>query len=90
MPSIISQIEFHEERLEHCEHRLDDIRVTLRKKDILDADRSHLFLERDQLTLAISNHKITLKSLRHENRRSMMVSVAVVTIIALVYLFAIS
>ncbi|XP_057314955.1 coiled-coil domain-containing protein 167-like [Hydractinia symbiolongicarpus] len=86
MPSIVSQIDFFEERIKHCEDRLEDIASSLNGTKLTSNRRDDLTVEREQLSSALLEHKKNLSSLRHENRRTMLLSVAIFIIIASVYL----
>merc|ERR1712126_550102 len=75
MATIISQIERCEGRIGDIEKRLHNIDLSLKDGDLLDADRDSLITEKEQLSAAFDDYQKNLKSLRHENRKSMGASV---------------
>ena len=85
MTTIISQIERCEGRIGDLEKRLHNIDLSLKDHHLLDQDRDSLVTEKEQLCAAIDDYKNNLKSLRHENRKSMGASVALFMIIACIY-----
>ncbi|XP_066928546.1 coiled-coil domain-containing protein 167-like isoform X2 [Clytia hemisphaerica] len=83
--SIVSQIEYCERRIKSYEDRLDDIGMTLRKDKLANEKYEQLSEERDQLTSTVTEYKTQLKELRHENRRSMMLSMAIMLFFVIAY-----
>merc|ERR1711890_19645 len=85
MPTIISQIEHWEGRICDIEKRLHNIDVSLKDKDLPTQHREPLITEKEQLAAAIDDHQKNLKNLRHENRKTMVASVALLLIIISIY-----
>merc|ERR1712013_851360 len=85
MSTIISQIERCEGQISDIQLRLDDIDLSLKDKHLPDKDIDSLETEKEQLRAAIDEHQKNLKSLRHENRKSMGMSVALFVILACGY-----
>ena len=65
--------------------RLHNIDLSLKDQHLPDKQRDDLETEKEQLTAAVDDYQNNLKSLRHENRKSMGVSVALFVIVACVY-----
>ncbi|CAH2256280.1 coiled-coil domain-containing 167 [Pelobates cultripes] len=74
-----------EEKLASCRNNLEDLDFKLRKLELTVEGRISLEKEKNSLTNKMSHYEKELKSLRHENRRNMMVSVAIFLLIALGY-----
>ncbi|XP_070577821.1 coiled-coil domain-containing protein 167-like [Ptychodera flava] len=85
MTSIVSQIETLEDNLKRFRDRLDGVEKSLNSSSISDKQRDLLEEEEQELTKTIEEHEKDLKSLRAENRRSMLVSVIILAFMAGVY-----
>ncbi|KAM8945368.1 coiled-coil domain-containing protein 167 [Pelodytes ibericus] len=83
--SVAKEIDNMEERLESCRTSLEDLDFKLRKLELTEEGRKSLEKEKKSLTNKMSHYERELKSLRHENRKNMMVSVALFVLIALGY-----
>ncbi|XP_063297628.1 coiled-coil domain-containing protein 167 [Pelobates fuscus] len=83
--SVAKEIDNMEEKLASCRNNLEDLDFKLRKLELTVEGRISLEKEKNSLTNKMSHYEKELKSLRHENRRNMMVSVAIFLLIALGY-----
>ncbi|XP_031557863.1 coiled-coil domain-containing protein 167-like [Actinia tenebrosa] len=83
--SIVSQIEDIEKQLASCEDRLDSIERSLRLRAMSSQEREDLQEEEKKLKDKVVEHQKQLKSLRSENRKSMLISVVVLFLVYLAY-----
>ncbi|XP_018428943.1 PREDICTED: coiled-coil domain-containing protein 167 [Nanorana parkeri] len=83
--SVVREIDGMEERLAACRTNLDDVDYKLRKLELTEEGRKSLEKEKNSLTNKMSRYEKELKSLRHENRKNMLLSVAIFLFISLVY-----
>ncbi|XP_072266118.1 coiled-coil domain-containing protein 167 [Pyxicephalus adspersus] len=83
--SVAREIDGMEERLAACKENLEGVDYKLRKMELTDEGRKSLEKEKNSLTNKMSHYEKELKSLRHENRKNMLLSVAIFLFIALVY-----
>ncbi|KAM5163125.1 coiled-coil domain-containing protein 167 [Mantella aurantiaca] len=83
--SVAREIDGMEERLAACRDSLEDVDYKLRKLELTEDDRKSLEKEKNSLTSRMSRYEKELKSLRHENRKNMLLSVAIFLVLALVY-----
>ncbi|XP_053568672.1 coiled-coil domain-containing protein 167 [Bombina bombina] len=83
--SVAKEIDGMEDKLASCRNSLEDIDFKLRKLELTVEGRKSLEKEKDSLTNKVSHYERELKSLRHENRKNMMVSVALFLLIAVIY-----
>ncbi|XP_053315731.1 coiled-coil domain-containing protein 167 isoform X2 [Spea bombifrons] len=74
-----------EGKLASCRSNLDEVDFKLRKLELTAEGRKSLEKEKNALTNRMSHYEKELKSLRHENRKNMMVSVAIFLLLALAY-----
>ncbi|KAM4770820.1 coiled-coil domain-containing protein 167 [Rhinophrynus dorsalis] len=81
----IREIDRMQEKLESCKRSLDDTDFKLRKLELTKEEERSLEKKKNSLTNKISHYERELKSLRHENRKNMLVSVAIFLLLALVY-----
>uniref|UniRef100_A0A8C5MM10 Coiled-coil domain-containing protein 167 n=1 Tax=Leptobrachium leishanense TaxID=445787 RepID=A0A8C5MM10_9ANUR len=79
------RIDVVEEKLASCRSNLEDLDFKLRKLELTEEGRKSLEKEKNSLSSKMSHYERELKSLRHENRKNMMVSVSLFVLIALVY-----
>ncbi|XP_077341518.1 coiled-coil domain-containing protein 167 [Lithobates pipiens] len=85
--SVAKEIDGMEDRLAACRDSLEDVDYKLRKTELTEEGRKSLEKEKNSLTNKMSHYEKELKSLRHENRKNMMLSVAILTFIVLAYCY---
>ncbi|KAM4693274.1 coiled-coil domain-containing protein 167 isoform 1-T1 [Discoglossus pictus] len=83
--SVAKEIDGMEERLASCRHNLEDVDYKLRKLELTVEGRKSLEKEKNSLTSKISHCERELTSLRRENRKNMMISVAIFLLLAVLY-----
>ncbi|XP_063775911.1 coiled-coil domain-containing protein 167 [Pseudophryne corroboree] len=83
--SVAREIDDTEERLATCKNNLEDVDFKLRKLELTVELRKSLEKEKNSLTNKMSSYEKDLKSLRHENRKNMLMSVAIFLVIVLAY-----
>ncbi|XP_068135742.1 coiled-coil domain-containing protein 167 [Hyperolius riggenbachi] len=83
--SVAREIDGLEERLASCRSSVEDIDYKLRKLEMTNEGRKSLEKEKNSLTNKMSHYERELKTLRHENRKNMLVSVAIFLLLAMVY-----
>ncbi|XP_073694683.1 coiled-coil domain-containing protein 167 [Garra rufa] len=83
--SVASEIDRIEERKLHCKNNLERAEFRQRKEELSDNDRLALDDEMTILNERIQKYENELQVLRGENRKNMMVSVALLAISALFY-----
>ncbi|XP_075454904.1 coiled-coil domain-containing protein 167 [Ascaphus truei] len=83
--SVAREIDGLEEKLASCRQNLEDVDFKMRKLELTVEGRKSLEKEKNSLNSRVSNYERELKSLRHENRKNMMISVSLFLLIALVY-----
>ncbi|XP_067672302.1 coiled-coil domain-containing protein 167-like [Haliotis asinina] len=87
MPSIVNQIETVQVDINRCEKRLDALERKLRLQSNSDEERKALKEEEKDWRKQLDQHNKTLKNLRQENRKSMVVSVAILVVVWACYYF---
>ncbi|XP_022796476.1 uncharacterized protein LOC111334930 [Stylophora pistillata] len=87
MATIVNQIEELENDIKGCEDELDMIDRRLRLKKLSDSERDGLIDRQEQVQEKLKEHEKSLGTLRKENRKSMAVSVAILGLLFLGYLF---
>ncbi|XP_075060550.1 coiled-coil domain-containing protein 167 [Mixophyes fleayi] len=85
--SVAREIDDTEERLATCKSSLEDVDFKLRKLELTVESRKSLEKEKNSLSSKMSHYEKELKSLRHENRKNMLMSVAIFLVLALVYYY---
>ncbi|XP_002741448.1 coiled-coil domain-containing protein 167-like [Saccoglossus kowalevskii] len=89
MPTIISQIEQLEDNLRRFRYRFDTVEKSLRSGSLSVKRRDDLLNEEENLTKLIAESEKDVKLLRAENRKTMLVSVILLAVLAgLYYSFA--
>ncbi|XP_051977072.1 coiled-coil domain-containing protein 167 [Xyrauchen texanus] len=83
--SVASEIDRMEERKLHCKNNLERAEFRQRKEQLSDHDRQALEDEMTIMNERIQKYEDDLQMLRGENRRNMMLSVALLAISALFY-----
>ncbi|KAL2082399.1 hypothetical protein ACEWY4_022217 [Coilia grayii] len=83
--SVASEIDRVEERKSRCNNLLERAEFRRRKEELSDEDSKLLEEEMNQMTERIQKYDDELEILRRENRRNMMLSVALLAISALFY-----
>ncbi|XP_016303120.1 coiled-coil domain-containing protein 167 [Sinocyclocheilus anshuiensis] len=83
--SVASEIDRTEERKLHCKNSLERAEFRQRKEQLSDNDRLALEDEMTILNEIIQKYEKELQVLRGENRKNMMLSVALLAISALFY-----
>ncbi|XP_076862484.1 coiled-coil domain-containing protein 167 [Brachyhypopomus gauderio] len=83
--SVANEIDRVEERLVQCRGSLDRTEFRLRREELSDEDRQALEDELTITTERIKKYEKDLAVLRRENRKNMMLSMALLTLSALVY-----
>ncbi|KAE8600242.1 hypothetical protein XENTR_v10013145 [Xenopus tropicalis] len=83
--SVAREIDGMEEKVALCKYNLDVIDVKLRKMELTEEGRKSLEKEKSSLSSRLSNYERELKSLRHENRKNMLLSVAIFLLFAVGY-----
>ncbi|XP_028647788.1 coiled-coil domain-containing protein 167 [Erpetoichthys calabaricus] len=85
--SIAEEIDNVEKRLSVCRKSLEGMEFRLRKEELLEDKRLSLEEEKSLLLERISKYEHQLRCLRGENRRNMLLSVAILTLFVLLYSF---
>ncbi|KAG1952766.1 coiled-coil domain-containing protein 167 [Pimephales promelas] len=83
--SVASEIDRIEERKSHCKNNLERSEFRQRKEQLTDSERLALEDEMTIMNIRIQNYEKELQVLRGENRKNMMLSVALLAISALFY-----
>ncbi|KXJ10221.1 coiled-coil domain-containing protein 167 [Exaiptasia diaphana] len=83
--TIVTQIEDIEKKIASYEDRLDSIDRSLRLREMPSQEREDLLEEEKQIKRDVQECQQQLKSLRSENRKTMLVSVVVLAVVYLVY-----
>ncbi|XP_028809155.1 coiled-coil domain-containing protein 167 [Denticeps clupeoides] len=83
--SVASELERVEERRGRCRDQLERVELRRRREELAEQDRQALEDEMTHLTERIRKYDCELQALRGENRRNMMLSVALLAISALFY-----
>ncbi|KAJ1148320.1 hypothetical protein NDU88_001157 [Pleurodeles waltl] len=83
--SVAREIDSLEEKLTACKQNLENVDMKLRKDELSEEGRKNLEKEKNSLESRVSNYEKELKALRHENRKNMMLSVAILLLLAVVY-----
>ncbi|KAM9315713.1 coiled-coil domain-containing protein 167 [Gastrophryne carolinensis] len=83
--SVVREIDGMEERLAACRNSLEDVDFKLRKLELTEEGRKSLEKEKSALSSRMCHYEKELKSLRHENRKNMLLSAAIFTLLALIY-----
>ncbi|KAM6182809.1 coiled-coil domain-containing protein 167 [Erethizon dorsatum] len=79
------EIDGLEEKLSRCRQDLEAVSCRLHRAELSPEDRRSLEEERNSLMSRASNYEKELKLLRRENRKNMMLSVAIFLLLALLY-----
>ncbi|XP_077090950.1 coiled-coil domain-containing protein 167 [Siphateles boraxobius] len=83
--SVASEIDRIEERKSHCKNNLERSEFRQRKEQLSDNERLALEDEMTIMNIRIQKYEKELQVLRGENRKNMMLSVALLAISALFY-----
>ncbi|XP_067284450.1 coiled-coil domain-containing protein 167 [Pseudorasbora parva] len=83
--SVASEIDRVEERKLHCKNNLERAEFRQRKEQLSDNERLALEDEMTLMNIRIEKYEKELQVLRGENRKNMMLSVALLAISALFY-----
>ncbi|CAM4563097.1 hypothetical protein PO909_028741 [Leuciscus waleckii] len=83
--SVASEIDRIEERKSHCKNNLERSEFRQRKEQLSDSERLALEDEMTIMNIRIQKYEKELQVLRGENRKNMMLSVALLAISALFY-----
>lgn len=83
--SVASEIDRVEERKSHCKNNLERAEFRQRKEQLSDNERLALEDEMTLMNIRIEKYEKELQVLRGENRKNMMLSVALLAISALFY-----
>uniref|UniRef100_A0A8D2HYW6 Coiled-coil domain-containing protein 167 n=2 Tax=Urocitellus parryii TaxID=9999 RepID=A0A8D2HYW6_UROPR len=79
------EIDGLEEKLSQCRRDLEAVDCRLHRTELSPEDRRSLEKEKNSLMSRASNYEKELKLLRQENRKNMLLSVAIFILLALVY-----
>lgn len=79
------EIDGLEEKLTACRQNLENVDLKLQKDELSEEGRNKLEKEKKALESRVSNYEKELKGLRHENRKNMMLSVAIFLLIFVIY-----
>ncbi|KAJ8356754.1 hypothetical protein SKAU_G00195480 [Synaphobranchus kaupii] len=83
--SVASEIDRIEERKSRCQDSLERAEFRRRREELSDQDREAVEDEMTIMTERIQKYEHQLEQLRRENRRNMLLSVALLVISALFY-----
>ncbi|EHB05924.1 hypothetical protein GW7_09005, partial [Heterocephalus glaber] len=81
----VFQIDGLEEKLTQCRRDLEAVSCRLHRAELSPEDRLSLEKEKNSLMRKASNYEKELKLLRQENRKNMLLSVAIFILLALLY-----
>uniref|UniRef100_A0A8C2VR61 Coiled-coil domain-containing protein 167 n=1 Tax=Chinchilla lanigera TaxID=34839 RepID=A0A8C2VR61_CHILA len=79
------EIDGLEEKLSQCRRDLEAVSCRLHRAELSPEDRRSLEKERSSLMSRASNYEKELKLLRQENRKNMLLSVAIFLLLAVLY-----
>ncbi|XP_077017782.1 coiled-coil domain-containing protein 167 isoform X2 [Tamandua tetradactyla] len=81
------QIDGLEEKLSQCRKDLEAVNSRLDRVELSPETRRSLEKEKSSLMNKASNYEKELKLLRQENQKNMMLSVAIFTLLTLIYVY---
>ncbi|XP_049621412.1 coiled-coil domain-containing protein 167 [Suncus etruscus] len=84
---IALEIDGLEEKLSQCRRDLDDVNSRLSESELSPEARKSLEKEKKSLKSKVSNYEKELKVLRRENRKNMLLSVAIFILLSLIYAY---
>uniref|UniRef100_H0WHH5 Coiled-coil domain-containing protein 167 n=1 Tax=Otolemur garnettii TaxID=30611 RepID=H0WHH5_OTOGA len=84
---LLFQIDGLEEKLSQCQRDLEAVNSRLHRAELSPEARKSLEKEKNSLMSKASNYEKELKLLRQENRKNMLLSVAIFILLTLVYAY---
>ncbi|XP_068929697.1 coiled-coil domain-containing protein 167 isoform X1 [Petaurus breviceps papuanus] len=85
--SVAQEIDGLEEKLSLCRRNLEEVNGRLHREELSPEARRALEKEKNNLTSKASSYERELKSLRRENRKNTLLSVAVFLLLLLAYAY---
>ncbi|XP_026551189.1 coiled-coil domain-containing protein 167 [Pseudonaja textilis] len=83
--SIAQQVESLEDKLTLCRQALEEVDFKLRRKELTSARRESLEKEKNMLETKAEIYEKELKMLRHENRKTVALSAAIILLVFVIY-----
>nr|XP_023400612.1 coiled-coil domain-containing protein 167 [Loxodonta africana] len=83
----VGQIDGLEEKLSQCRRDLEAVDNRLHRAELSPEARRSLEKEKNSLMNKVSNYEKELKLLRQENRKNMLLSVAIFILLTLIYIY---
>ncbi|XP_069464863.1 coiled-coil domain-containing protein 167 [Ambystoma mexicanum] len=83
--SVAREIDGLEEKLSACRQNLENVDLKLQKAELSEEGRKNMEKEKCALESRVSNYEKELKVLRQENRKNMMLSVAILLLFVVIY-----
>ncbi|KAM3856817.1 coiled-coil domain-containing protein 167 [Vipera latastei] len=83
--SIAQQVESLEDKLTVCRQALKEVDFKLRREELTSARRESLEKEKNMLETKAEIYEKELKMLRHENRKTVVLSAAIILLVFVIY-----
>ncbi|XP_029448763.1 coiled-coil domain-containing protein 167 isoform X1 [Rhinatrema bivittatum] len=83
--SVAREIEGVEQKLAACRRHLENVDFKLRKQELSEEGRKSLEKEKDILLSKVSSYEKELSLLRQENRKNMLLAVALFLLLLVIY-----
>ncbi|KAM6463916.1 coiled-coil domain-containing protein 167 [Liasis olivaceus] len=83
--SIAQQVESLEDKLTLCRQALEEVDFKLRREELTSARRESLEKEKNLLETKAEIYEKELKMLRHENRKTVALSAAIILLVFIIY-----